>query len=284
MSAACLWPAKATLGEGPLWDSASGLLWWVDIAGEVLHCCTPDQSVRRTLNPGSMVSSFGLARDGRLIAATARGFAFVGPGNGALDVFAPAPFDAGTHRFNDSKVDRRGAFWSGSLEKSERTASGALFRLTADLAVRKIDDGFLVPNGPAFSADGRAMFLADSARRTLYRYALDAEGLPVERTTLRVFEKAEGYPDGMTVDAAGRLWVAFWDGHCVRCLDPGDGTTHIEIALPIGRPTSCMFGGVDLKTLFITSARIGGDESAEDAGGIFAITCDVAGIAEPLFH
>lgn len=133
-----------------------------------------------------------------------------------------------------------------------------------------LDSGLRVPNGPAFAPDGQWAYLADSPLGIVYRYRLEPGGAIIGREDFLQFEPSDGFPDGMTTDANGCLWIAFWDGWCIRCFNP-DGAQLRRIDLPVARPTSCAFGGSDLDQLFITSARTGlsGDDLADQpmAGG-----------------
>jgi xylono-1,5-lactonase len=143
-----------------------------------------------------------------------------------------------------------------------------------------VDDGYRVTNGPAFAPDGQTMYHNDSARQIVYAFDLDAGGKATGRRVFSSFVEGESYPDGMTVDAEGCLWIAFWDGWCIRRFSP-EGERLQEIAMPVQRPTSCAFGGTALDNLYITSARTGLNEEAlasqPNAGGLFWLRPGVAG-------
>ena len=138
-------------------------------------------------------------------------------------------------------------------------------------------------NGPAFSIDGHRLYHTDSGRQTVYAFDLDAHGNAANRRVFAQFGAGDGYPDGMTVDADGCLWIAFWDGWCVRRLSP-QGDCLKKVAVPVQRPTSCAFGGELLDDLFITSARrdLAAAELAlqPQAGGVFRCRPGVTGVAE----
>jgi len=143
-----------------------------------------------------------------------------------------------------------------------------------------------VTNGPAFSRDGGTMYHTDSARQTVYAFDLAEDASASNRRVHLQFGEGDGYPDGMTVDAEDCLWIAFWDGWCVRRFSPA-GERLAELRVPAQRPTSCAFGGPDLDQLFITTASR--DLTAEEragqpcAGGLFMTSPGVTGLAEPLF-
>ena len=187
------------------------------------------------------------------------------------------------NRFNDGKVDREGRFWAGTMDHAEHQSSGTLYRIDDNLSWKAIDTGYHVTNGPAFSIDGRTMYHSDSAAQRVYIFDLDINGDATNRRTFLQFTPDMGYPDGMTVDAENCVWIAFWDGWCIRRFSP-DGSLLAKIPVPVQRPTSVAFGGPDIDRIFITSAAR--DLSDADlirqanAGGMFAFTPGVKGVAE----
>jgi xylono-1,5-lactonase len=172
------------------------------------------------------------------------------------------------------------------MDNDEKEATGALYRLGPGQKWARVDDGYRVTNGPAFSPDGRLMYHNDSARQITYLFDLDDAGEARNRRIFLRFGEGDGYPDGMTVDAEGCLWIAFWDGWCVRRFSP-EGERIAELKLPVQRPTSCAFGGADLDRLLVTSASIGlsdGDKATQpQAGGLFLLEPGVSGLADTPF-
>jgi sugar lactone lactonase YvrE len=168
------------------------------------------------------------------------------------------------------------------MDDSEREPTGTLYRLDRDLSWTSIDENYRVTNGPAFSPDGRTMYHNDSGRQLTYAFDLDDAGNATNRREFARFGEGDGYPDGMTVDCDGCLWIAFWDGWCLRRLSPhGDIIAKVEV--PVQRPTSCAFGGPDLDRLYVTSATIGIDPDSlamqPCAGGLLMLETDVRGVA-----
>lgn len=276
---------KAVLGEGPVWVAREAALYWVDIKGRRLFRLD-DDGMREWSTP-VRVGSIAPREGGGFIAGTDAGFY-------AIDLddeprFTPLfdpEVDLPDNRFNDGKVDRAGCFWAGTMDDTERASNGSLYRLNSARAFVKRDEGYAVTNGPAFSPAGNIMYHTDSARRTIYRFALAPDGSLGERSEFLHFTGAEGYPDGMTVDAEGCLWIAFWDGWAVRRFSAA-GEVLFTIETPVQRPTSVAFGGPALDRLYITSARVGLDETALTvqpyAGGLFMVDAGVVGIAEKPF-
>lgn len=281
----CVADVKAILGEGPVWAAREHALYWVDIKGQKIFRLDASGTVRHWDTP-MWVGSLAPRAGGGFVAGTQQGLALVDLLSVRFELIGNPDEDFPGNRFNDGKVDRAGRFWAGTMDDKERQAAGRLYRLDPDLAWSKIDEGYRVTNGPAFSPDGRTMYHNDSARQLTYAFDLDQDGNASNRREFLRFDKGDGYPDGMTVDAENCLWIAFWDGWCVRRFSP-EGDRLFELAVPVQRPTSCAFGGDELKTLYITSARrdLQGTELARQpfAGGLLAANVGVAGIAEVPF-
>jgi len=280
--ARCVADVGAVLGEGPLWVAAEQALYWVDIKGRKIFRLDRAGDVREWETP-FRIGSLAPRLAGGFIAGTERGFAEVDLDALRFEAFCNPEAERIDNRFNDGKVDREGRFWAGTMDDSERAASGALYRLDPDRKCTRLDDGYRVTNGPAFSPDGRLMYHNDSGRQLTYSFDLDEAGEPSNRRVFARFGAGDGYPDGMTVDAEGCLWIAFWDGWCVRRLSPS-GEPLETLPLPVQKPTSCAFGGEALDRLYITSASIGISDSDRDAqpcaGGLFVLETDTSGLAE----
>lgn len=287
----CALDCRAFLGEGPTWDPQAQVLWWCDIYGPSLERWSPSTGARRTWKLPEPIGSFALCETGdRAVLALASGFHFINLESGTLTpIVDPQPGRPDT-RFNDGRCDRQGRFIAGTMSIArERVPAGVLFRLDPDLGTRRLLGDVKVSNGLAFSPDGRTMYWSDSPAQTVWAFDYDVEtGTPGARRVLRQFGPGDGFPDGAAVDAEGCYWVAMFAGGRVLRLDPHSGATLREIPIPVRRPTMPAFGGADLRTLFVTSAR----EHAPDeellrhpqSGSIFAIEVDVPGLVEPRFR
>lgn len=275
---------EALLGEGPVWDPRDGSLWWVDIKAPRIWRWRDGRS--ESFLPPCPVSALAPAAGGGFVGAGALGFLRLDPAAGRYRTIGSPEAERPAMRFNDGKLDRAGRFWAGTMDNAEQEAAGALYRLDPDQRWQRMDGPYLVPNGPAFAPDGTVMYHSDSARGLLFAFDVAADGTLAGKRVLAAFASGQGAPDGMTVDAEGRLWIAFWDGGCVRRLAP-DGRIELEVALPIARPTSCAFGGADLDRLFVTSARIGLTDAALAmqplAGALFMIETTVRGLPDRPF-
>ena len=294
----CVWDAGAQLGEGTCWSVREQALWWVDILGHRLLRYAPASGERRSWGFDEFVSAVAERSDGPgLVLTLQHDFAWFDPANGTLQRLHDVESDRPANRFNDGKCDAAGRFWAGTMHVDTTARTGALYRCTpvarAAAATRSppaparcelaFDAGYAVTNGPTWSKDGRTMYFSDTVRREVGAFDFDpATGaLGPRRLWLRL-DKGDGFPDGMTTDAAGRVWLARWGASCVTCHDPDDATELLRVALPTRHITNVAFGGPALDTLYITSARTGlnAEQLAAEptAGGLFAVQTDAIGL------
>lgn len=278
----CTFPGAEFLGEGPHWDDASGRLIWVDILAPAVLSGDPGTGARRTTPLPELVGVAVPRRGGGLLLATESGIKTFDPETGALTTLAAPEADRPGNRFNDGKCDALGRFWVGSLAIDTSPGQGALWRIDADGHAARMDAGFHISNGLGWSPDNSHFYFTDSGRREIYVYDYDlARGDIANRRIFAALNPDEGIPDGLTVDSEGHVWVAYWDGWCITRFDP-DGKVERVINLPVPRPTSCTFGGPDMRTLFITTARIrlSAQQLAEAplSGSVLAYDAGIAGL------
>lgn len=282
----CVADVGAVLGEGPVWVAREQALYWVDIKGRKIFRLDA-QGERTTWETPLRICSLAPRRAGGFIAGTEKGFAAVDLDSNRFDVFADPEPDLPGNRFNDGKLDRAGRFWAGTMDDLEQAATGSLYRLDPDLAWQRFDEDYKVTNGPAFSRDGSRLYHNDSALQVTFVFDLDTDGVPANRRVFANYAEGDGYPDGMTVDADDCLWIAFWDGWCVRRYSP-EGNCLELIGLPVQKPTSCAFGGPDMRQLYVTSASIGLTEQERSeqpcAGGLFMLDTPYTGLEDVAFE
>jgi sugar lactone lactonase YvrE len=269
------------LGECPLWDPIRKTLFWIDIDLGFLYefqLENPDLKVHKI---GQKLGCIALTDTNQLLLATELGFAFYRPDDPPPKNFLEIIPQGVGCMFNDGKVSPDGEFWVGS--KGPRGAS-KLYRLAHDLTCDILLEDISISNGIGWSLDHRFFFHTDSLDHSIYRYTLQGKKLSNKEI---FYTTQEGTPDGLTIDAEGNLWVAIWDGGRVVQISP-EGKELAQILLPVSRPTSVAFGGPDLRTLYITSARVDLTEnelSAQPyAGALFSIQMQVAGLPVNLFN
>jgi len=281
--ATLLLDSRNRLGESALWHARTSRLYWVDIAGHQVHAYEPATGRSLAALVGQSVGAVVPTRRGEVLVALERQFAFLDLAGGRLTPFPVEPLEPVGVRFNDGKCDPAGRFWIGSTSTGNAGGVGRLHCLFPDLHVEARLSGLTISNGLAWSRDGRTLFHIDTPTGRVDAFDFDpAAGTIANRRTLRQFAPGGGDPDGMTIDADGHLWVALWDGWRVERIDSNTGATIAEVKLPVQRVTSCAFGGPALDTLFITTARIGLDETQlaaqPGAGAVFAAQPGVRGV------
>jgi sugar lactone lactonase YvrE len=187
------------------------------------------------------------------------------------------------NRTNDGTVDALGRLWLGTMDDDERLATGAVWCLDRGV-LHRAGGGAVVTNGPAVSPDGQFLYWADSGERTIHRHRLGPEPILGPGEVFLRLGEDEGFPDGIVVDSEDCLWVALWDGWGVRRYAP-DGRLLLHVPLPCARVTKLAFGGPDLATAYVTTARVGLDEEALAqqplAGSLFSFAAPAAGVALP---
>jgi len=278
---------KATLGEGPIWDSRDGRLLWVDIIEGIVNVLTPGDSNTRQIEVGEHVGCIALtSQPDTLVGALRSGWYWIDVETGAKQLIAAFPAGAEC-RFNDGAVDQAGRFWVGTMEYAETKPAGELYLLASDLSYRSMDQGFICSNGITWSTDRRWMFFVDSRSDAIYRYRFDdEEGRLDERTVFVDTTDLPGVPDGIEMDGDDTLWCAFWDGGQIVGFD-GDGKPRETVAVPALRPTSLTFGGPDLTTMYITTAAYGlSDAELADwpaSGAVFEVDRPTPGLPANVF-
>lgn len=270
----------ATLGEGPVWDEREARLYWVDILSGTLLQYDPDTKSNRAYNIGEHLGCLTLRKEGGLVVALQSGFAFFDPRQQELSSITGSEFQRPGFRFNDGKCDPSGRFWAGTVSYDLEEGAGSLYCLNQDLNVDVMLQGLTIPNGMVWT-DGRFFFIDTPTRKVQAFDYDDASGQIMNPSVLRQLGEQEGYPDGMTIDREGALWIALYDGYKVIRIDPVSGETLFEIHLPVPQVTSCTFGGEELNELYITTARE--HMSSEDikrwplSGSLFKVTLPFTG-------
>jgi sugar lactone lactonase YvrE len=252
-------------GEGPLWSAAEQALYWLDIGCKRLYRRRTSETRTQFWTLPDYPGCLAELVPETIAIALGEGVQRLSLRTGAIDLIRTAPARRPGTRFNDGKVDPRGRFWAGTMQNNfgprgepiaMDRAYGALYRFDADGSVHTIEEGIGCPNTLAWSPDLRQFYFADSLQGRIHVYDFDADSGAVRNK--RMFFEAPncGIPDGSAIDVDGCLWNARWDGGTILRIAP-NGTLDRSITLPVPRPTSCIFGGATLSTLYVTSARNG---------------------------
>lgn len=271
------------LGEGLMWCARRNAVFWVDVLAPALRCYHLDSG---QLTRWAMPEPVGwiIERAGRddFVVGLKSGFAALRLEPLTITrIGSPEP-DRPHNRLNDAKVDHAGRIWAGSKDEREpEQPIGALYRLDPGFAWSRHDDHYLCTNGPTFSPDGQTLYHTDSFARTVFAFDLGDDGQLQNKRSFIRFQDSWGYPDGMTTDAAGFLWIAHWGGGRVSRIAP-DGTLAESIALPASQITNCAFAGAELDRLFVTSAAVG-TSNEPLAGALFELRPGVRGLTPTPF-
>ena len=280
------------VGESPIWSSTEQALYWVDIEGRKLHRWTyADQHVQ-SWDAVERPACIALHAAGGLIAGMDTGVFHLQPqvgGTLAATLLAGVDHPQPGMRFNDGRCDRQGRLWAGTmcLDMAAGTRAGTWYRFAqGETALPAQISDFIVPNGLAFSPDGKTMYVSDSHPTVQQVWAFDYDtqsGTPSNRRLFIDMNAFPGRPDGAAMDVDGCYWICGNDAGLIHRFTP-DGRLDKSLAVPVKKPAMCAFGGPQLDTLYVTSIRPGGDLSDQPlAGGVFALNAGVCGLPEPSF-
>ena len=245
------------LGEGPSWDAALQQLYWIDILGKRLYRYRPQvEEPVKIVDLPSMPGCVTPRQKGGVALALQDGYAILDLQTGLLQKLTDPEAGCPDNRFNDGKCDPRGRFLAGTMSLVGKDHQGSLYSLSPAGKVETLLTGVSISNGLAWSPDQHTLYYIDTPTRQVMAYDYDLETGAMARPHLAFETPAEaGYPDGMTADREGNLWVAMWQGAKVMRWDPLAGKVIEIIPVPALNVTSCVFGGPDLRDLYITSAR-----------------------------
>jgi sugar lactone lactonase YvrE len=298
MQAEFIYDAKATLGEGPSWDAKTQTLYWVDIlerrvyAGtrifaqldDLIGCMVPRKNGHLVLSLTGEKGRFSfvdldpfdlahivpmLFREGK-------------PVSGQLTVLASLDSEPPTNRFNDGKCDPAGRFLAGTMNLNEKDPTGSLYSFDGKYSTRLLEN-IRISNGLTWSLDHKTFYYIDTPTREVkaFDYDLPSGQIANPRVAVNIPESL-GWPDGMTSDTEGNLWIAMWGGAQVTKWNPGTGKLLEQIPVPTLHTSSCIFGGKDMNELYVTSARKGLSETDLKkyplSGGLFKFTTKTEGM------
>lgn len=271
--------AEATLGEGPTWDAAAGRLIWIDILGSRINTYDPVSGRRTSRTTDQHVGAVKPRAGGGLVLNLRDGVALLDE-DGTFRWLRHEPVPG--RRANDAAVAPDGSLWAGTMRYDEAPGGGTLSRITGEGTAEVVLDDVAVSNGTGWSPDGRLMYYIDSPTRRVDVFDF-TDGRALNRRPLVEIEEGAGFPDGLTVDADGCVWVALWDGGAVRRYTPDGGLDRV-IELPTPRVTACAFGGADLTDLYITTARVGLSAPHPVAGSLLVVRGAGKGLQQPAFE
>lgn len=278
--------SRCELGEGPFWHPLLKRLFWFDILNQTLLSANADGHLVDRFTFKDKVSAAAVIDEHTLAVAQAGALLKFDLATDTSTEIVPLEADRPGNRTNDSRVDRAGGFWIGTMSRlgGQEPGAGAIYHYRAG-TLTKLLGSLNIPNSICFSPDGRTAYYTHTGD-VIFKCTTDPEtGLPISEWTPFVKLDGPGKADGSIVDAEGYLWNARWGGSCVLRIAP-DGTVDRAIELPVSRVSCPALGGDDLRTLYLTTAREGMTpeelEREPLAGSVFSIRVDVPGLPEPL--
>ncbi len=289
LKAGLLLDVKNRLGEGSIWNHKTHELWWIDIEGRALHIYNPKTKNHRVIDVKHRIGTVVPSQDGlSAIVALQTGVWNLNLETEAMTFIVSPESDTSNIRLNDGKCDPAGRFWVGSMHLKQTKYEAALFRIEANHNIQKMQDSVTISNGIIWSLDEKTMYYIDTDRGNVraYNYEKSTGKITNERVVITVSDTL-GYPDGMTIDSEGMLWIALWNGNCVSRWNPNTGELLQKIEVPAHNISSCAFGGENLDVLYITSARE--DMTEEElkekplSGGVFTVVPGVKGVKSYFF-
>ena len=247
----------STLGEGPVWDESNGSILWIDILNSSIIDYNLSTESERNIPTGSMIGSFAIMEDGNFIAALQEGISIINRTTGEKKIISTPEINIPSNRFNDGKCSPDGHFWAGSMSLNETDPSGFLYSIDGNFNILQHEKGLTISNGLCWSLDKKYFYFIDTPTLQVVRYDYSNGMIENKTSIIHIDVSEDGYPDGMTIDAEGKLWIAHWGGWQVTRWDPSTGKKIDAIQLPVSQVTSLCFGGEHFDEMYITSARRG---------------------------
>jgi sugar lactone lactonase YvrE len=282
-------PWQAFVGESPVWNIEEQCLYWVDIQNKQIHRFDPWSGRNQTFLQPEIVTCIALRAGGGLVLTLKKHFAIFDPATLRLERIGAVECDLPDNRFNDGECDPQGRFWAGTMDAVDWSApAGNLYRLDADRTVTRMQQNVICSNGIAWSPDGRKIYHTESFRHAIFVSDFEPEtGASSNRRPFATLDSnSDAFPDGLTVDADGFVWSNVVGPGQIRRYDP-QGKIERILQLPVPRATDCTFGGPDLKTLYVTSARetMTAEQlaAAPLSGSLFAVDVEVRGLPASRF-
>ncbi|MCP3026369.1 SMP-30/gluconolactonase/LRE family protein [Halobacillus sp. A5] len=272
--------SRSLLGEGPCYDDADKKFYWVDILKKKIGIFNFKTNNITYIHLHAYPGAVAVRDSGGLIAALQDGLYFIDPDNEKAELIVDPETDQPANRFNDGKCDPQGRFWAGTMDMEESKTTGSLYCLDTDLNYDCKIKNIGISNGLVWTEEW--MYFIDTPTMKVLRYHFDPETSAISNPEVAVeFPEGAGYPDGMTIDQEGMLWIAHFAGFGVSRWNPFTNEQLDFVEVPAPNATSCTFGGEDSADLFITTARKGMSEEELDkyplAGGVFKVKTSVRG-------
>ena len=252
---------ECDVAEGPFWDDSEQQLYFVDIVNKQIKIFSSSSTPVETIQFNQEISAVFLDQKSDLIVAARDGI-FAASRDGVLETsLAPIELERTSIRTNDAKCDASGRMWVGTMAFDFTPGVAALFSFDSKVLKEVVPD-LTVSNGIGWSLDKKTMYFIDSPTKRVDSFDFDIEsGELRNRRPFVLLSDLDAFPDGLTTDEDGGVWVALFGGGEVRRFDSQGTLTHI-VEIPVKQVTSCCFGGADMSELYITTAQNGMDSDS----------------------
>lgn len=279
---------KSKLGEGSFWDHHNQRLFWVDIEGKSVHIFDPATKKDKAFNTPSRVGTVVPMNSDEAVIALEDGVYMINTNNGDISLLSDVEAALTGNRFNDGKCDPNGNLWVGSMHLEQSAPEANLYKIDAKGTATKMLDSVTISNGIVWTSDKKTMYYIDTPTGIIRAFDFDASNSTIsnERTAVYIDESL-GFGDGMAIDSEDKLWVALWNGNAVARFDPLTGKLIKKINVPAHNVTSCVFGGKNFETLYITTSSLDMTENEKEefplAGSLFEVRPGIKGVAGNFF-
>ena len=279
---------QAQLGEGAFWNHITQTFYWIDIEGKKLHIFDPAQKSNQSFNMPSRIGTVVPTNGDEALVALEDGIHIINTKTGALSMFAEIESNVSDNRMNDGKCDPSGRLWAGTMHMPQTSANGKVYMIRSNGLYQAMIDSVTISNGIVWTKDAKTMYYIDTPTGYVRAYDFDnATGaITNERKVIEVPSEV-GFPDGMAIDNEDKLWIGLWNGNKVARYDPLSGKMMASIEVPAHNVTACAFGGPNLDTLYITTARVDMTKQELDSlplsGSVFKAVPGVKGVASSQF-
>ena len=289
----CIAKTADVCGEGVVWHAGHNAVYWTDINRRLLHRLLLGSNGLDTWEFDEPVTALTLTTDQEILIVVLGGHILLwNPATDRRDTILYKLAEWPDVRCNDAHVDPSGTLWFGSMQNNVLADSstrpvteyiGGLLSIGAEGKAKTWETGIGISNTVAWSPSGDNMYFADTLRNQIYIY--DYDKLTQEISSRRVFSErfGRGLPDGSAVDSDGCLWNCRYGGGCIVRFAP-DGSLDLVIDTPVSNPTTCAFGGPDLRTFYFTSAGEGMQRGGDEDGGLFSMRALVPGLPTTPFR
>lgn len=276
------------LGEGAIWNHKTQELYWIDIEKKTLNIYNPKIKTNKILSMPSRIGTVVPFKTNQVLSALEDGVYKTNLETGDSELFINMQEALIGSRLNDGKCDPSGRFWVGSMHLEQKQGHAKLFNINNSGALNMQIDSVTISNGIVWTSDKTKMYYIDTPTSEIKVYDYDDDTGTISNAKIVVkIPESLGYPDGMAIDENDMLWVGMWNGNAVIQFNPNTGKVIQKIEVPAHNITSCAFGGKDLKTLYITSARV--DMTEEElkkyplSGSVFKVIPGVKGVKSSFY-